>query len=135
MESHHSLAQRLARRLLAVEAECKCASDTHPHDAVRACEKLRISLTRLAGADGFASLLRRALALAGARIPATKNIKLAPDGSLEGLDALTVADRAGGAEAAAEILTQLLGLLMTFIGESLALRLVRETWPEASFDE
>jgi hypothetical protein len=96
---------------------------------------LRIALTRLAGADGFASLLRRALVLAGARVPATKTIKIAPDGSLEGLDALTAADRAGGAEAAAEILTQLLGLLMTFIGESLALRLVRETWPEASFDE
>jgi len=135
MELSTSLAQRLARRLLAVEAECRCASDTHSHEAVRACEKLRISLTRLAGADGFASLLRRALSLAGAQVPAVKTIKLLPDGSLEGLDALTAADRGSGAEAAAAILTQLLGLLMTFIGESLSLRLVRETWPEASFEE
>ena len=60
----------LARRLLAVEAASQSAADPRVHEAVRVCEKLRISLTRFAGADGFASLLRRALALARAEVPA-----------------------------------------------------------------
>ena len=45
------------------------ATGAHVHEAVRLCEKLRISLTRFAGADGFISLLRRALVLARAEVP------------------------------------------------------------------
>ena len=44
----------LARRLLAAEAASQTAAGPHVHEAVRVCEKLRISLTRFAGADGFA---------------------------------------------------------------------------------
>jgi len=135
MEPSLSLAQRLARRLPAVEAARKCDGDAQSHEIVRVCEKLRHSLTRLAGAEGFASLLRRALALAGANAPAVKSVKLSPDGSLEGLEALAADDDRDGTEAASSILAQLLGLLMTFIGEPLTLRVVREIWPEASFDE
>ena len=43
--------------------------------------------------------------------------------------------RDGGAEAAVAITAHLLGLLVTFIGEPLTLRLVREAWPDASLDE
>ena len=77
----------LARRLLAVEAASQTATDAHVHEAVRVCEKLRISLTRFAGADGFASLLRRALALARAEVPSLQSVTVKPDGSLEGLEA------------------------------------------------
>ena len=52
----------LARRLLAEEAVVRSGDDAQVHEAVRVCEKLRISLTRFAGPDGFSSLLRRALA-------------------------------------------------------------------------
>ncbi len=41
----------------------------------------------------------------------------------------------GGVEAAVAITAHLLGLLVTFIGEPLTLRLVREAWPDASLDE
>ena len=41
----------------------------------------------------------------------------------------------GGVEAVAALAAHLLGLLVTFIGESLALRVVREGWPDASFDD
>ena len=66
--------QALARRLLAVEAASQTAADPHVHEAVRVCEKLRISLTRFAGADGFTALLRRALALARAEVPALQSV-------------------------------------------------------------
>ena len=125
----------LAQRLLAAEAASESAADGHVDEAVRVCEKLRISLTRFAGADGFTSLLRRALALARADFPAVETVKLKPDGSLEGFEMLAVGAPNGRPEAAAAITTHLLGLLVTFIGEPQTLRLVREAWPEASLDK
>ena len=104
-------------------------------EAVRVCEKLRISLIRLAGPDAFTSLLRRALALARADIPALQAIAPRADGSLEGLEALVADVTNGGSDAAVEIIAHLLGLLITFIGTPLTLRIVGEVWPAASLDE
>jgi hypothetical protein len=118
-----------------VEAASKSATDAHGHEAVRVCEKLRIALTRFAGSDGFRSLLRRALALARAGVPSLQAVKLKPDGTLEGIEVIAVDATNGGAEAAVAITTHLLGLLVTFIGEPLTLRLVREAWPDASLAE
>ena len=69
----------LARRLLAAEALCPPAPDQHLHEAVRVCDKLRLSLTRFAGADGFASLLARSLALARVEVPSLNRITVKPD--------------------------------------------------------
>lgn len=125
--------RKLARRLLALEATSESAgSDARAHEAVRVCDKLRVSLTRFAGADGFASLLRRAFALARAEVPSLDRVKIRPDCSIEGLEELTHND---GTEAAVAITAHLLGLLVTFIGQPLTLRLVREAWPDASLDE
>jgi hypothetical protein len=124
----------LARRLLAVEAASKSATNAPMHEAARVFEKLRISLTRFAGADGFTSLLRRALALARADVPSLQTITLKPDGSLEGLEGLAVDTPNGGPGAAVAITAHLLGLLVTFIGEPLTLRLVREACPDASLE-
>ena len=135
MEIPSGLSRDLARRLLAVEAASKSAPNAHVHEAVRVCEKLRISLTRFAGSDGFASLLRRALTLARADEPLVETIKVKPDGSLEGLEALAADTTNGGPEAAVAITAHLLGLLVTFIGEPLTLRLVRDAWPDGSLDE
>ena len=118
-----------------MEAASKSATDAHVHEAVRVCEKLQISLTRFAGADGFASLLRRALALARADVPSLQTVKLKPDGSLEGLEVLAVDATNGGPEAAVAITAHLLRLLVTFIGEPLTLRLVRDAWPDALLKE
>ena len=124
----------LALRLLALEAASN-APGARTHEALRVCEKLRVSLTRFAGADGSASLLRRALALSRDKVPALHAVTLKPDGSLEGLEALAADATNGGPEAAVAITTHMLALLQTFIGEPLTLRLVRLTWPEAKWDE
>ena len=128
----------LARRLLAVEATSQSAADPRVHEAVRVCEKLRVSLTRFAGVDGFTALLRRALALARAEVPALHGITEKADGSMEGLEKF-VADAGnsgvGGGDAAVAVTAHLLGLLVTFIGEPLTARLVREAWPDASLGE
>jgi hypothetical protein len=57
------------------------------------------------------------------------------DGSLEGLEGIAQSQEAGAAEEAGLVLVaHLLELLVTFIGEPLTLRLVRDKWPDASMD-
>jgi len=121
----------LARRLLAAS---QTAAEPHVHEAVVVIEKLRIVLTKFAGAEGFASLLRRALKLTSADVPALQSVKIGADGRLEGFEQI-VADKgtgAAGGEAAVAITAHLLDLLVTFIGEPLTLTLVRAAWPDAS---
>ena len=125
----------LAQRLLAVEAKSQHAADAHVHEAIRVITKLRISLTRFAGPEGFASLLRRALALAGEEVPALRTVKLNPDGSLEGFEAIAIEAKTNRPEVEIAITAHLLTLLITFIGHPLTLGLVREAWPDASVDE
>ncbi len=122
--------QTLAESLLAAEA-ANSGGDPRVHEAVRVIEKLRISLTRFAGPDGFTSLLRRALALAGAEVPSVRTLTVKPGGSLEGLHELASDAPQGGRDAAVAITAHLLALLVTFVGEPLTLRLVREAWPDA----
>ena len=121
----------LARRLL---ASSQNPSEPHAPEVAIAIEKLRISLTRFAGADGFVSLLRRALVLARAEVPSLESVKIGPDGHLEGFE--PIADSANaGVEAAIAIIVQLLGLLDSFIGEPLTRRLLREAWPDIALNE
>src|SRR5579864_8264642 len=124
MEKPSSSMRDLARRLLAAS---KTASNPHVPEAVLVIEKLRTSLTKFAGFEGFASLLRRALVLACADEPSLKSVKVASDGRLEGFEQL-VADKGTGAAgdgAAVAITAHLLWLLVTFIGEPLTLTLMR----------
>lgn len=134
MDTSSSLMQDLARRLLAAS---QTNSDPHVHEAAVVSEKLRIPLTRFAGAEGFASLLRRALVLASAEVPSLQSIKVGAEGRLEGFEQLAAdtGTTAGRSEAAVAITAHLLGLLVTFIGEPLTLRLVRKSWPDTSLDE
>lgn len=123
-----------SRRLLAVEAANRSASDAQVHEAVRVSEKLRISLAQFVGADGFTALLRRALVLARADVPLLQSAKVTPDGRLEGMQK-AAADAPTDVEAATAITEHVLALLVVFIGESLTLRLVREAWPDAWSEE
>ena len=125
-----------ARRLIALEA----ARDDRPGalapGAVRVLEKLRAPLSRLVGAAGFRSLLSRALALAKAEDASLNPVQVRADGSLEGF----AGDRRGpdagsGEDGGAVVVAHLLGLLVTFIGEPLTLRLLRDAWPDAPADE
>jgi len=131
MSTPSALIRAWAQRLLAAEAANQSAPDAHSRTVVRICEKLRIALTQFVGADGFTALLRRALALAGADVPLLKTVKVTSDGRLEGIEEVA-ADANKDVEAAIAITAHLLGLLFTFIGESLTLRLLRDAFPDAS---
>jgi hypothetical protein len=133
MDSPSPSIRNLSRKLLAIEAAGRAATDAPANEAVLVCEKLRLSLTRFVGADGFAGLQRRAIALARREVPGLQHVTVSPDGSLEGLET-SVAETTNSDEAAA-IIVHLLGLLVTFIGEPLTLRLVRDAWSGVLLDE
>lgn len=123
----------LARRLLTAT---RSESDRKNHEAVVALEKFRIALAKLAGMDGFVSLLRRALMLAKEELPSLQSVKVGADGRLEGFDEFIAqsGDDAGN-RAAVAITTHLLQLLVTFIGEPLTLTIVRAAWSNLSLNE
>ena len=131
MDTPSASMRDLARRLLAAN---QVASGSQVDEAVVLIEKLRITLTKLAGPEGFISLLRRALALARAEVPSLQNVKIGADGRLEGFEDIVADKGAGGTgdEAAVAITAHLLGLLVTFIGEPLTLRLERAVWSDRS---
>ena len=125
--------QDLARRLLASEAAHDNSSATGVDGAARVIEELRLRLTKLAGVDGFRALLSRALTLATAEVPSLNTVQVSADGSLEGFEGIEASEAVAG-QAGAGLVAQLLELLTTFIGEALTLRLIRDSWPDASMD-
>ena len=104
--------------------------------AERACQKLCRHLARLVTVVGYQALLARALHLARGEFPFLEGVRPGVtedacfDGlrtTMEGIDAVTL--RA----ALMTVLAQVIGLVTTFIGNDLTLRLVRDVWPDAPF--
>lgn len=125
-----------ARRLVVHETAATKSAGAQKSAAFRVCEKLRQPLSRLAGVAGFRSLLSRALALTNDEARWMKAIQVKADGSLEGLEeAQAQLSETEIAEGEVVLIAQLIGLLVTFIGEELTLRLVQESWPDAPFDD
>ena len=125
----------LARRLLAYESGAGKTSEPTKFAALRVCETLRQPLCALAGVAGFRSLLSRALTLARAEAPSLSAVQVAADGSLQGLDELEPQiNKEQAREGGAILIAQLIGLLLTFIGEGLTMRMVQSVWPEAAFE-
>ncbi len=118
----------VAERLLRYEAVAK----TPETAAFRVSEKLRHLLSTLLGAAGFRALLARALHLAKARAPELSAVEVKTDGSLAGLSKVLRHSRSTPtAKAEVMLITELLALLDTYIGEALMLRLVQDVWPKA----
>jgi hypothetical protein len=128
--------RRFAAGLIAYEASKSKSSPAALPVAFHVCEKLRPHLVTLMGNEGFRAVLARALTLANAEVPWLRGVQVKMDGSLEGLDQLKPKlDVDQLAEGRVILLSQLLGLLMAFVGEKLTLHLVEDVWPEAPLDD
>ncbi len=114
--------RRLAERLLALEKDAPIVAEDLSATC-RVYEKLRRPLSHLVGSAGVSSLLGRALTVATRECPALSGVRVMEDASLVGLEG-------EAAEASSVLVAHLLQLLVTFIGESLTLRLVQDVWPE-----
>ena len=129
-----SAQEELACRVLAREA-----AETDPSSvraSQRAIEKLRLYLTKFIGAAGFHSMLTRALALAKVQRPGLASVQVNPDGTLAGIDDAAQVRGGGAAEKAeAAVLTQLLALLVVFIGANMTLHIVQNIWSGTRLDD
>ena len=122
----------LARALLAADPVA-FGANTPGSGLVNA--RLCRSLVRLAGVDGFVVLLHRALTLASTHLAALRGAKVSADGRINYLHPSLIQDHTRRQEAALVITAQLLELLITFIGQPLTGRLVRDACPETLPDE
>jgi hypothetical protein len=100
----------------------------------RVFHHLGAELENLVGSTGVDALVGRALALTRRRFPCLEDISLQGDSPahIEGLEraiASCVDDRE---EAAATVLSELFGLLVSLLGTDLGLRPVRDIWPAAA---
>src|SRR5215212_5141141 len=96
------------------------------------CRRLHARLDPLIGAGGYRALLARALHLAKKEFPWLDAVEVEehPACDLKGLrEAVKGLDASPVNEAFALLLANVIWLLVTFIGEDIALGLVREVWP------
>ena len=121
--------KKFAQRLIAHEGNGP--SSEKVARTFRIFEGLREPLVQLAGLGGFRSLLARSVALASGDVPWLRGMQVRADGSLEGLEerqaSLSAEDIALGEVAVA---VRFIGLLVTFIGPSLTVQLLKDIWPK-----
>jgi hypothetical protein len=123
--------EEFARRLLAYEAASATTSDQSRLVGFQGCEKLRPALGKVIGLVGFRTLLSRALVIASRTTSRLRSLQVKDDGSLSGLEEYRAKlESHTVAEDEVILLSQLLALLITFIGAEVTLRLLRDIWPE-----
>jgi hypothetical protein len=140
--------RNLAQRLLTCEADADKLSIPVESATLRTYEKLRQSLVSFAGVAGFQSIAVRALVLAQSESPSLCAVQITAEGALQGLGEvehqismdkdLNGSQQAGEdppGEAGAILIAHILGLLLTFLGEAITLSLLRNAWPNATFDD
>jgi hypothetical protein len=133
----------LAQRLLTYEANADKNSRPMESSTLRTYEKLRQSLTAITGVTSFQSLACRALVLAKSEALSLGAAQITADGSLQdfseyepqvGIDK-DLTNEYQTCERGIILIAHLLDLLQIFLGEFLTLRLLRNAWPDATFDD
>ena len=135
----------LARWVLAQEKQGKANSLTAADAAFSAFEQLRARWTKIIGVNGYQALLSRALVLARVSVSGSlesdqavwlATAQVNADGVLNAGEPTTDGESGNhGAEVSVEVMAQMLGLLISFIGEELTFSLVRDVWPGALMSE
>jgi hypothetical protein len=117
--------RNLAQNLIAYEGAAGRTSEPMEFAAFRVCETLRRPVCALTGVAGFRALLSRALVLAKAEAPSLSALQVDADGTLKGLDELgRQIDKEQVRQGGVILVAQLLGLLLSFVGEAMTSRLV-----------
>jgi hypothetical protein len=126
---------KLAHQLLAYELASEFGPRRSEPVIFLVCDKLRRPLFTLAGSTGFNSILARATVLARLEVEWLKAVTISPAGTFQGLreaeSRLTLLEISRGERV---LVAHVLGLLFTFIGESLTRILLEETWPDLYFN-
>lgn len=124
----------LTRRLIAIEGRESRSSSADAQ--VQVIEKMRPHLVTLMGNAGFRALLSRALALASKDFPPMREVIIQADGSMDGLTQIEAElSPKEVLENRVNVLAQLFGLLVAFIGANLTLSLIRESWSNVTLED
>ncbi|HVZ85646.1 MAG TPA: hypothetical protein VHG72_01665 [Polyangia bacterium] len=118
-----------AKRLLAAEGDSGSNADECAAAAWRVYEKLNARLTPLLGSAGVQALFARSAKLAQAEFSSLADVA-APEGLTTLGTSLQTLDPAVATEAAATLFAIFIDLIVTFIGERLAVLVLRSAWPE-----
>ena len=127
----------LARQLLLQESGGHRESVALAEALERVCQRLHQRMVGLIGRAGFAALFTRALHLAREAHPALTGVAFDDQAEvcLRGTHEFAAARQPSEvSDAMGTILAQFVGLLITFIGEELSMRLIREIWPASGQD-
>jgi len=120
----------IGKLLVAHEAQGRPFKKNAPAVFGMAVKKLRALVFALTGGSAFVSLLSRALVLAGGEVRWLRAVHVKLDGSMECPPAVAQLDKDEIVKAESILVGHFLGLLVTFIGEALTLRLLSDAWPE-----
>jgi hypothetical protein len=125
----------LARRI--VEQEANGSADPAASAAAieRACRRLRDHLVDVLGSGGVSALLRRGLHLAQREQPLLAGVAMSgePAACFSGLaESLAASTGEEATAAAVTVLTHVLDLLVTLLGEDLGMKPIRRLWPQAT---
>lgn len=98
--------------------------------------ELRPNLLILMGRGGFRALVARALSIAGREVPWLRGLRSKEDGTFAGMDlAYPKLEYAQYHEGRVVLLTEVLVLLLRFLGPGMTLAVVSDTWPHAPLDD
>jgi len=137
-------ARALARRVLLREAGGQPEPAALAEATGRVEARLRGRLADLVGITGYTTLVARAVRLAQVEVPALERVTVdvhigaGAEGGLRGVREYALAndsDAAAVEDGLTAILAHVVGLLVIFIGEGLALRLIHEAWPVLADDQ
>jgi len=107
-----------------------CEADEDSNAVFCVCEKLRLRFGPLVGTVAFRSLLHRSLVLTKAEIGCLEEMSISEDGVLSGINqGAPFATNGQNTDAGALLISNLLLLLETFIGDALTRRLLESIWP------
>lgn len=120
-----SMTREWARRLIASEVNVNPQGAQDELATVRVYEKLRRELCAPIGLDSFQALASRALSLARSQAPELHGVQITAQGGLLGLgDAVSSTNAVDDGEVGVLLIAQLLGLILTLLGEAATLRLI-----------
>lgn len=123
----------LARRIIAFETVERASAGIPAPAKFPTVAKLSVCLSALMGQIGCQALLSRALVLAAGEFRWLAQLSVNSSCAVEALTVPQAAlEPADFAEGEVAMVSQLLALLVAFIGPTLTLRLLKELWPTLS---
>jgi len=116
-----------ARQLIASEADADSTTAQTELATLRVYERLRLQFRAPVGVDAFQALASRAVSVAKSQFPGMSDLSVAANGDLRGIGEIEAPFNLGDdAEIGIILITQMLRLFVTLLGEAATVRLIED---------